>query len=87
MKNKWWKGCTIYQVYPRSFHDSNNDGIGDLRGIINKIHYIQSLGVDALWISPFYESPMDDYGYDVSNYYAVDPIFGTLEDFTELVAT
>jgi alpha-glucosidase len=81
----WWRGAVIYQVYPRSFMDSNNDGIGDLRGIIDKLGYIADLGVDALWVSPFYQSPMKDFGYDVSDYRAVDPIFGTLDDFYRLV--
>ncbi|WP_052452182.1 alpha-glucosidase [Noviherbaspirillum autotrophicum] len=75
----------IYQVYPRSFYDSNNDGIGDLAGIEQKLAYIKSLGVDAIWISPFFKSPMKDFGYDVSDYRAVDPIFGTMDDFKSLM--
>jgi len=75
----------IYQVYPRSFFDSNNDGIGDLAGIEKKLAYIKSLGVDAIWISPFFKSPMRDFGYDVSDYRAVDPIFGSMEDFKQLM--
>ncbi|MGE5650852.1 MAG: alpha-amylase family glycosyl hydrolase [Bacillota bacterium] len=75
----------IYQVYPRSFYDSNNDGIGDLAGIEQKLAYIKSLGVDAIWISPFFKSPMKDFGYDVSDYRAVDPIFGTMDDFRSLM--
>lgn len=75
----------IYQVYPRSFLDSNNDGIGDLAGIEQKLPYIKSLGVDAIWISPFFKSPMKDFGYDVSDYRAVDPIFGTMDDFKSLM--
>ncbi len=75
----------IYQVYPRSFFDSNNDGIGDLAGIEKKLSYIKSLGVDAIWISPFFQSPMKDFGYDVANYRAVDPIFGTMDDFKSLM--
>lgn len=75
----------IYQVYPRSFYDSNNDGIGDLNGITEKIPYISSLGVDTIWISPFFKSPMKDFGYDVSDYRDVDPIFGNLDDFKELI--
>ena len=82
----WWRGAVIYQVYPRSFYDSNNDGIGDLPGIISKMPYIASLGVDAIWISPFFKSPMKDFGYDISDYRDVDPIFGTLEDFDKLIA-
>lgn len=82
----WWRGATIYQVYPRSFADSNGDGIGDLPGITGKLDYIASLGVDAVWLSPFFVSPMKDFGYDVADYRDVDPIFGTLADFDALVA-
>lgn len=81
----WWRGAVIYQIYPRSFNDSNGDGIGDLRGIAERLAYISDLGVDAIWICPFYASPMIDGGYDVSDYRAVHPIFGTLEDFDELI--
>lgn len=83
--NEWWRGAIIYQIYPRSFFDSNNDGVGDLPGITSKLDYIASLGVDAIWISPFFKSPMKDFGYDVSDYRAVDPVFGTLADFDDLV--
>ncbi len=82
----WWRGAVIYQVYPRSLMDSNADGIGDLPGIISKLDYIASLGVDAIWISPFFRSPMKDFGYDISDYRDIDPIFGTLADFDELIA-
>ena len=82
----WWRGATIYQVYPRSFADSNGDGIGDLPGIAGKLEYVASLGVDAVWLSPFFTSPMKDFGYDVADYCGVDPIFGTLADFDALVA-
>src|ERR1700678_662311 len=82
----WWRGAVIYQIYPRSFADSNGDGIGDLTGITAHLEYVASLGVDAIWLSPFFTSPMKDFGYDVSDYRAVDPIFGTLEDFDKLVA-
>lgn len=82
----WWRGATIYQVYPRSFADSNGDGIGDLPGITGKLDYIASLGVDAVWLSPFFTSPMKDFGYDVADYCGVDPIFGTLADFDALIA-
>lgn len=84
--HQWWHSAVIYQVYPRSFYDTNGDGIGDLQGIIKKLDYIASLGVDAVWISPFYQSPMKDFGYDISDYRTVDPIFGTIEDFKELIA-
>ena len=82
----WWRGAVIYQVYPRSFCDSNADGIGDLPGITSKLDYIRDLGVDGLWISPFFESPQDDFGYDVSDHCSVDPIFGNLDDFDELLS-
>ena len=82
----WWKGAVIYQIYPRSFADSNGDGIGDLPGITRHLDYVASLGVDAIWLSPFFTSPMKDFGYDVADYRDVDPIFGTLADFDELVA-
>ena len=82
----WWRGAAIYQIYPRSFADSNGDGIGDLPGITAKLDHIASLGVDAIWISPFFTSPMADYGYDVADYRDVDPSFGTLADFDALVA-
>ena len=82
----WWRGAVIYQIYPRSFQDSNGDGIGDLAGIIHRLPHVASLGVDAIWISPFYRSPMLDFGYDVSDYRDVDPMFGTLGDFDALVA-
>jgi len=82
----WWRGATIYQIYPRSFQDSNGDGIGDLPGITSRLEYVSSLGVEAIWISPFFRSPMADFGYDISDYRDVDPIFGTLADFDRLVA-
>jgi alpha-glucosidase len=82
----WWRGAVIYQIYPRSFQDSNGDGIGDLPGITRRLPYVASLGVDAIWISPFFKSPMLDFGYDVSDYTAVDPMFGTLADFDALMA-
>ena len=81
----WWKGASIYQIYPRSFMDSNGDGIGDLPGITSRLDYVASLGVDAIWISPFFTSPMKDFGYDVADFRDVDPIFGTLADFDALV--
>lgn len=82
----WWKGAAIYQIYPRSFMDANGDGIGDLPGITARLDHVASLGVDAIWISPFFTSPMKDFGYDVADYCDVDPIFGTLADFDALVA-
>lgn len=81
----WWRGAVIYQVYPRSFRDSNGDGIGDIKGITERLPYIASLGVDAIWLSPFFTSPMADMGYDVSDYCDVDPMFGTLQDFDEMM--
>ncbi|MEO0980171.1 MAG: alpha-amylase family glycosyl hydrolase, partial [Pseudomonadota bacterium] len=80
----WWRGAVIYQIYPRSFNDSNNDGIGDLNGVTERLDYIASLGVDAIWLSPFFTSPMDDFGYDVSDYEDVDPMFGSLADFDRM---
>ncbi|MBO0345774.1 alpha-glucosidase [Roseibium sp. CAU 1637] len=82
----WWRGAVIYQIYPRSFQDSNGDGIGDLPGITRRLDYIAGLGVDAIWLSPFFTSPMADFGYDVSDYRDVDPMFGTLDDFKAMVA-
>ena len=82
----WWRGGVIYQIYPRSFQDSNDDGIGDLKGITQRLHYVASLGVDAIWISPFFKSPMADFGYDVSDYCDIDPMFGTMADFDEMLA-
>ncbi len=86
MPDAWWQGAVIYQIYPRSFRDSNGDGIGDLPGIAENLDYVASLGVDGVWLSPFFASPMLDFGYDVSDYRAVDPAFGTLEDFDRLLA-
>ncbi|WP_291845100.1 alpha-glucosidase [Maricaulis sp.] len=83
--SEWWKGAVIYQIYPRSFFDSNNDGIGDLPGITARLNHVASLGVDAIWLSPFFTSPMRDFGYDVADYRGVDPIFGTLDDFDVLL--
>ncbi|TDO97572.1 alpha-glucosidase family protein [Marinomonas balearica] len=80
----WWKGGIIYQIYPRSFMDSNGDGVGDLKGITGKLDYVASLGVDAIWLSPIFTSPMKDFGYDVSDYRDIDPMFGSLADFKEM---
>lgn len=82
---EWWRGAVIYQIYPRSFQDSNGDGVGDLRGITERLPYIAELGVDGIWISPFFTSPMRDFGYDVADYCDVDPIFGSLDDFDTLM--
>ncbi len=85
--SQWWRGAIIYQILPRSYQDSNNDGIGDLAGIVRRLPYIASLGVDAIWISPFFPSPMKDFGYDVTDYRDVDPLFGSLADFDLVLAT
>ena len=77
----WWRGAVIYQIYPRSFQDSNGSGTGDLKGIAQRLPHIADLGADAIWISPFFKSPMADFGYNVSDYCDVDPMFGTLADF------
>ncbi len=81
LQAKWWQRAVVYQIYPRSFQDSNGDGVGDLRGILQRLDYCRELGVDAIWLSPIYPSPMDDFGYDVSDYCAVHPMFGTLGRF------
>lgn len=81
----WWKSGVLYQIYPRSFQDSNGDGVGDLRGIIGRLPYLRELGVDAVWLSPIFPSPMEDFGYDISDYTGVDPLFGTIADFDALV--
>ncbi len=82
----WWQSGVIYQVYPRSFQDSNGDGVGDLPGILARLDHLQALGVDALWVSPIYPSPMADFGYDVSDYTGIHPLFGTMADFDRLLA-
>src|SRR5690349_1580962 len=82
----WWQRGTIYQVYPRSFMDANGDGVGDLPGIVARLDYLRWLGVDAIWISPIYPSPMKDFGYDVADYIGIHPLFGTLDDFDRLLA-
>src|SRR4029078_10230707 len=87
----WWQRAVIYQIYPRSFMDSNGDGVGDLQGVIDRLDYLNdgtpnSLGVDAIWLSPFYRSPMADFGYDVADYCDVDPLFGDLATFDRLLA-
>lgn len=82
---QWWRGAVIYQIYPRSFLDTDGDGVGDLPGIVDKLDYVARLGVDAIWVSPFFKSPMADFGYDIADYRAVDPLFGTLDDFDRLL--
>ena len=82
---EWWKRAVIYEVYPRSFQDSNGDGVGDLRGILDRLDYLVELGVDAIWIAPIYPSPMADFGYDISDYCGIDPLFGTMADFDALL--
>src|ERR671933_2974065 len=85
MKQTWWKESVVYQIWPRSFKDSNGDGIGDLRGIIEKLDYLKELGVDVVWLSPVYKSPNDDNGYDISDYRAIMDEFGTFEDWQALL--
>ena len=86
MTSEWWRTAAIYQIYPRSFADANGDGMGDLAGITSHIGDLQELGIDAIWLSPFYTSPQRDAGYDVADYCDVDPLFGTLADFDAMVA-
>ncbi len=86
MIKKWWHDKIAYQIYPKSFCDSNGDGIGDLQGIISKLDYLKELGVDIIWLSPVYKSPFVDQGYDIADYYAIDERFGTMDDFDELLA-
>src|SRR3954454_22912534 len=85
-EKKWWKEAVVYQIYPRSFKDSDGDGIGDLKGIISKLDYIKKLGVDAVWLNPIYSSPNDDNGYDVSDYRNIMTDFGSMADFDSLIA-
>src|ERR1700704_4115077 len=82
----WWRNGIFYQIYPRSFQDSDADGVGDLTGVVRRLPYLKSLGVDAVWLSPIFPSPMADFGYDISDYTVVDPLFGTMEDFNALVS-
>ena len=82
---KWWKEAVVYQIYPRSFKDSNGDGVGDLKGIISKLDYLQSLGIDVIWLNPIYGSPNDDNGYDISDYQSIMKEFGTMQDFDDLL--
>src|SRR5215217_784511 len=85
MEPYWWQTAIIYQIYPRSLQDSNRDGIGDLRGVIARLPYLIELGVNALWLSPIFRSPMADFGYDISDYNDIDPLFGSHADFDDLV--
>ncbi len=85
MTDAWWKSAVLYQIYPRSFQDSDGDGVGDLRGIAARLPYLTELGVDALWLSPIFASPMADFGYDISDYTAIDPLFGAMADFDALL--
>ena len=85
MTKTWWKEAVIYQIYPRSFNDSNGDGVGDLKGIIEKLDYLKELGIDVIWLSPIYKSPNDDNGYDISDYYDIMEEFGTMADFDEML--
>src|SRR3984885_15376858 len=82
----WWRDGVFYQIYPRSYQDSNGDGVGDIRGIIERLPYVSALGVDAIWLSPIFPSPMADFGYDISDYVGVDSLFGTKADFDTLVS-
>lgn len=86
MNRKWWHDKVAYQIYPKSFYDTNQDGIGDLKGIISKLDYLKDLGIDIIWLSPIYQSPFVDQGYDISNYYKIDDVFGTMEEFDTLLA-
>ena len=86
MNKAWWKEAVVYQIYPRSFMDSNGDGIGDLNGITEKLEYLKELGIDVIWLSPVYQSPNDDNGYDISDYQAIMEEFGTMEDYDRMLA-
>ena len=85
-KHGWWKSAVFYQIYPKSFQDTNGDGIGDLKGIISRLDYLENLGIDGIWMSPVCASPQVDNGYDISDYCAIDPMFGTMEDMDTLIA-
>jgi len=85
MKEPWWKRATVYQIYPKSFYDSTGNGVGDIQGVIRKLDYLKKLGVDILWLTPIYQSPQKDNGYDIRNYFSIDPMYGTMEDFEELL--
>ena len=85
--SNWWQKSVFYQIYPRSYYDSSNTGIGDLQGIIQKLPYLKDLGIDALWLSPFYQSPQEDFGYDITDFFDINPEYGTMKDFDELLLT
>jgi len=85
-EDPWWKHAVIYEIYPRSFQDSNGDGVGDINGITSRLDYLHDLGIDAIWICPMYPSPLVDFGYDISDYTAIDPLYGTLADFDHLIS-
>ncbi|MGM0123195.1 glucan 1,6-alpha-glucosidase [Enterococcus sp. AZ194] len=85
MKRDWWTEAVVYQIYPKSFQGSDGDGVGDIRGITNRLDYLNELGITIIWICPIYQSPMDDGGYDISDYYTVDELFGTNDDLKELI--
>lgn len=85
-QNKWWQSAVLYQIYPRSFQDTTGTGVGDLRGIINRLDYLNTLGINAIWLSPVYKSPNDDNGYDISDYEDIMDEFGTMADMDELIA-
>src|SRR5437764_846903 len=87
MSHSWWQTAAIYQIYPRSFQDSDGDGVGDLRGMTTRLQYLAELGIDAVWLSPIYPSPLADFGYDVTDHCSIDPVYGTLADFDALVET
>jgi alpha-glucosidase len=85
LDTQWWQRAVIYQIYPRSFQDSDGDGVGDLRGMTRRLGYLSNLGIDAVWLSPIFTSPMEDFGYDVADYCGIDPLFGSMQDFDELL--
>lgn len=85
MNEAWWKRAVVYQIYPKSFQDTTGNGIGDLQGIIKRLDYLQTLGIDVIWLTPVYQSPQKDNGYDISDYFSIDPMYGTMEDFEELL--
>ena len=85
MNKNWWKESVVYQIYPQSFKDTNNDGIGDIQGIIEKLDYLKDLGVNVLWLSPICQSPLDDNGYDIADYQAIHPRYGTMDDYDRLL--